>query len=98
MHLKEKRGTTYPLLCPDFFLVLSLFVYETSLDYQNEGIKVIRVQSKFDMEFLNELVSKAKAKVTELETVVEAAREELDSHLANADIGRKEYDEDKELG
>ncbi len=56
------------------------------------------MQSKFDMEFLNELVSKAKAKVTELETVVEAAREELDSHLANADIGRKEYDEDKELG
>ena len=95
MHLKEKRGTTYPLLCPDFFLVLSLFVYETSLDYQNEGIKVIRVQSKFDMEFLNELVSKAKAEVAELEATVDAAKEELDIHLVNADIERKEYEKIK---
>ena len=44
------------------------------------------------MEFQNELVSKAKADVTELETAVEAAREELDIHLANADIERKEYE------
>lgn len=65
------------------------------VDYQNEGIKVIRGQSKFDMEFLNELVSKAKAEVTELEAAVEAAREELDIHLANADIERKEYEKIK---
>lgn len=65
------------------------------VDYQNEGIKVIRGQSKFDMEFLNELVSKAKTEVTELEAAVEAAREELDIHLANADIERKEYEKIK---
>ena len=65
------------------------------VDYQNEGIKVIRGQSKFDMEFLNELVSKAKAEVTELEAAVEAAREELDIHLANADIEWKEYEKIK---
>ena len=65
------------------------------VDYQNEGIKVIRGQSKFDMEFLNELVSKAKAEVTELEAAVEAAREELDIHLANADVERKEYEKIK---
>lgn len=65
------------------------------VDYQNEGIKVIRGQSKFDMEFLNELVSKAKAEVTELEAAVDAAKEELDIHLANDDIERKEYEKIK---
>ena len=65
------------------------------VDYQNEGIKVIRGQSKFDMEFLNELVSKAKAEVAELEAAVEAAREELDIHLVNADIEWKEYEKIK---
>ena len=62
---------------------------------RNEGIKVIRGQSKFDMEFLNELVSKAKAEVAELEAAVEAAREELDIHLVNADIEWKEYEKIK---
>ena len=65
------------------------------VDYQNEGIKVIRGQSKFDMEFLNELVSKAKAEVAELEATVDAAKEELDIHLVNADIERKEYEKIK---
>ena len=61
-------------------------------DYQNEGIKVIRGQSKFDMEFLNELVSRAKSEIQELEAAVEAAKEELDVHIASADMERKEYE------
>ena len=64
-------------------------------DYQNEGIKVIRGQSKFDMEFLNELVSRAKSEVQELEAAVEAAKEELDVHIASADMERKEYEKIK---
>lgn len=35
------------------------------VDYQNEGIKAIRGQSKFDMDFLNELVSKVKTEIQE---------------------------------
>ena len=64
-------------------------------DYQNEGIKVIRGQSKFDMEFLNELVSRAKSEIQELEAAVDAAKEELDVHIASADMERKEYEKIK---
>lgn len=65
------------------------------VDYQNEGIKAIRGQSKFDMDFLNELVSKVKTEIQELKTTVEAAKAELDAHIANADIERKEYEKIK---
>ena len=65
------------------------------VDYQNEGIKVIRGQSKFDMDFLNELVNKVKTEIQELEATVKAAREELDAHIANADVERKEYEKIK---
>ena len=64
-------------------------------DYQNEGIKVIRGQSKFDMEFLNELVSRAKSEIQELEAAVEAAKKELDVHITSADMERKEYEKIK---
>ena len=64
-------------------------------DYQGETIKVIRGESRLDIDLLNDLVSKAKSEVQELTATVEAAKQELDEHLAGADTEQREYDKIK---
>ncbi len=61
-------------------------------DYQEETIKVIRGESKPDIDLLNELIHKANGEIKELTATVEAARQELDEHIASADKEQQEYD------
>ena len=61
-------------------------------DYQGETIKVIRGQSKLDIELLNELTRKANQEIKELTATVEAAKQELDEYIASADKEQQEYD------
>lgn len=61
-------------------------------DYQGETIKVIRGESRLDIDLLNDLVSSAKREIQELTATVEAAKQELDEHLAGADAEQSEYD------
>lgn len=61
-------------------------------DYQGETIKVIRGQSKLDIDLLNELIRKTNNEITELTATVEAAKQELDEHIASADREQQEYD------
>lgn len=60
-------------------------------DYQGETIKVIRGESKLDIDLLNELIHKTKSELQELTATVEAAKQELDTHIASADQEQQEY-------
>lgn len=64
-------------------------------DLQAETIKVIRGQSRLNIDLLNELVAQAKEELQQLAATVEAAKQELDEHTASADLEQKEYDKIK---
>ena len=49
-------------------------------DYQAETIKVIRGESRLDIDLLNDLVSKAKQEIQSLTATVDAAKLELEQH------------------
>ena len=55
-------------------------------DYQAETIKVIRGESRLDIDLLNDLVSKAKQEIQTLTATVDAAKLELEQHMANSDL------------
>ena len=61
-------------------------------DYQAETIKVIRGESRLDIDLLNDLVSKAKQEIQTLTTTVDAAKLELEQHLASSDVEMQEYE------
>ena len=61
-------------------------------DYQAETIKVIRGESRLDIDLLNDLVSKAKQEIQTLTTTVDAAKLELEQRLASSDVEMQEYE------
>lgn len=61
-------------------------------DYQAETIKVIRGESRLDIDRLNDLVSKAKQEIQTLTTTVDAAKLELEQRLASSDVEMQEYE------
>lgn len=65
-------------------------------DYQAETIKVIRGESRLDIDLLNDLVSKAKQEIQTLTATVDAAKLELEQHLASSDLERQEYEKIKD--
>ena len=65
-------------------------------DYQAETIKVIRGESRLDIDLLNDLVSKTKQEIQTLAATVEAAKLELEQHLASSDLERQEYEKIKD--
>ena len=65
-------------------------------DYQAETIKVIRGEGRLDIDLLNDLVSKAKQEIQTLTATVEAAKLELEQHLANSDLEQQEYEKIKD--
>lgn len=65
-------------------------------DYQAETIKVIRGESRLDIDLLNDLVSKAKQEIQTLTATVDAARLELEQHLASSDLEQQEYEKIKD--
>ncbi len=60
-------------------------------DYQAETIRVIRGESRLDIDLLNDLVSKAKQEIQTLTAAADAAKLELEQHLANSDLEQLEY-------
>jgi len=60
-------------------------------DYEAETIKVIRGQSRLNIELLNDLVTKAKAEVTELAKSLDDAKAKLDKCVAGAEAQKQEY-------
>ena len=65
-------------------------------DYQAETIKVIRGEGRLDIDLLNDLVSKTKQEIQTLAATVEAAKLELEQHLASSDLERQEYEKIKD--
>ncbi len=65
-------------------------------DYQAETIKVIRGESRLDIDLLNDLVSKAKQEIQTLTATVDAAKLELEQHMANSDLEQQEYEKIKD--
>lgn len=61
-------------------------------DYQAETIKVIRGESRLNIDLLNDLVSKAKQEIQSLTATVDAAQQELEQHLASSDVEMQEYE------
>ena len=61
-------------------------------DYQAETIKVIRGQSRLDVNLLNELVEKAKGELEVLSAAAEQAKEQFEYLLADDGFEREEYD------
>lgn len=61
-------------------------------DYRNETIKVIRGESRLNIDLLNELIDKAQADVEVLSQTAEAARQELESRTADMETEQQEYD------
>ena len=61
-------------------------------DYQAETIKVIRGESRLDIDLLNDLVSKVKQEIQSLTATVDAAKLELEQHLASSDVEMQEYE------
>lgn len=61
-------------------------------DYQAETIKVIRGESRLDIDLLNDLVSKAKQEIQILTATVDAAKLEFEQHLASSDVEMQEYE------
>lgn len=64
-------------------------------DYQAETIKVIRGESRLDIDLLNDLVGKAKQEIQTLTASADAAKLELEQHLANSDLEQQEYEKIK---
>lgn len=64
-------------------------------DYQAETIKVIRGESRLDIDLLNDLVGKAKQEIRTLTATVDAAKLELEQHMANSDLEQQEYEKIK---
>ena len=64
-------------------------------DYQAETIKVIRGESRLDIDLLNDLVGKAKQEIRTLSATVDAAKLELEQHMANSDLEQQEYEKIK---
>ena len=65
-------------------------------DYQAETIKVIRGESRLDIDLLNDLVSKTKQEIQTLTATVDAAKLELEQHLTNTDLEQQEYEKIKD--
>jgi len=65
-------------------------------DYQAETIKVIRGESRLDIDLLNDLVSKAKQEIRTLTATVDATKLELEQHMANSDLEQQEYEKIKD--
>ena len=61
-------------------------------DYRNETIKVIRGESRLNVDLLNELIDKAQADVEALSQAAEAARQELERRTADMKTEQQEYD------
>lgn len=61
-------------------------------DYRNETIKVIRGESRLNVDLLNELIDKAQANVETLSQTAETARQELESRTADMETEQQEYD------
>ena len=61
-------------------------------DYRNETIKVIRGESRLNVDLLNELIDKAQADVEALSQAAEAARQELERRTADMETEQQEYD------
>lgn len=61
-------------------------------DYRNETIKVIRGESRLNVDLLNELIDKAQTDVEALSQTAEAARQELESRTADMETEQQEYD------
>ena len=61
-------------------------------DYQKEIIKVIRGESRLNVDLLNELIDKAQTDVEALSQTAEAARQELESRTADMETEQQEYD------
>lgn len=61
-------------------------------DYQAETIKVIRGESRLDIDLLNDLVSKAKQEIQSLTATVDAAKLEFEQHLTSSDVEMQEYE------
>ena len=61
-------------------------------DYRNETIKVIRRESRLNVDLLNELIDKAQADMEALSQAAEAARQELESRTADMETEQQEYD------
>lgn len=61
-------------------------------DYQKEIIKVIRGESRLNVDLLNELIDKAQTDVDALSQTAEAARQELESRTADMETEQQEYD------
>lgn len=61
-------------------------------DYQKEIIRVIRGESRLNVDLLNELIDKAQTDVEALSQTAEAARQELESRTADMETEQQEYD------
>lgn len=61
-------------------------------DYQKEIIKVIRGESRLNVDLLNELIDNAQTDVEALSQTAEAARQELESRTADMETEQQEYD------
>lgn len=64
-------------------------------DLQAETIKVIRGESRLNVDLLNELVDKANAEMQELQKAMNSIQQEIDEHLTSLSIEKKEYDKIK---
>lgn len=53
---------------------------------------MVRGESRLDIDLLNDLVSKAKQEIQSLTATVDAAKLELEQHLASSDVEMQEYE------
>lgn len=60
-------------------------------DYRSETIRVIRGESRLDIDLLNSLISDGKAEVEELSAAAESAKQELDECVASQSAEQLEY-------
>ncbi len=61
-------------------------------DYEAETIKVIRGESRLNIELLNDLVEKAKTEIQTLSDSVDSAKRDYEECAASADRERQEFD------
>ena len=61
-------------------------------DYEAETIKVIRGESRLNIDLLNDLVGKAKDAVVQAQADVDAARQELDARQDSINAETKEFE------
>lgn len=60
-------------------------------DYRSETIRVIRGESRLDIDLLNSLITEGKAEVEELTAAAESAKQELDECVASLSAEQLEY-------